>query len=57
MQVLDQQVAAARPFAEQNFNVVRGRWIDLASLGRRPCPLAPLARMFERADLLHIVSH
>jgi hypothetical protein len=57
MQVLDQEIAAPRPVAEQEFNLVRGRWIDLAALGRRFGPLASLARMFERADLLHVMTH
>ena len=57
MQMLDQQIAPPRPVAEQKLDLVRGGRIDLAALGRRLGPLAPLAGMFERADLLHIMTH
>ena len=33
MQILDQQVATPRPVAEQQFDLVRGGRVDLASLG------------------------
>ena len=57
MQVLDQQVAPPRPVAKQQFDLVCRGGIDLAALGRRFGPLAPLAGMLERADLMHIMSH
>jgi len=57
MQIFDQQVAPARPVAEQQLDFVRGHGIDLASLGGRFGPLSSLAGMFERADLLHVMTH
>src|SRR4051812_49623602 len=57
MQVLDQEITAARPVCEKHFDLVRGGRIDLASLGRRFGPLPSLARMFEGADLVHIMAH
>ena len=51
MQMLDQEIAAPRPVAEQQLDLVRGLGIDLAPLGSRLGPPASLARMFERADL------
>ncbi len=56
VQILDQEIAPARPVAEQQLDLVRGGRIDLPPLRRRLGPLAPLARMFERADLLHIMN-
>jgi hypothetical protein len=57
MQVLDQKVAPPRPVAEQKRNLLSGLRVDLAALGGRFGPLSPLAGMFERADLLHIMTH
>ena len=57
MHVLDQEVAPPRPVAEQKRNLFGGLGIDLASLGSRFGALATLAGMFERADLLHIMTH
>jgi len=57
VQMLDQKVTPPRPVAEQNSNLFSGLWIDLASLGGRFGPLASRAGMFERADLLHIMTH
>jgi hypothetical protein len=57
MQMFDQEIAPSWPVAEQELNLVRGGRIDLASLGRRFRPPAPLARMFERADLLRVMTH
>jgi hypothetical protein len=57
MQMLDQQVAPPWPVAEQKLDLVRRGGIDLASLGSRLGPLASRAGMFERADLLHIMTH
>ena len=57
VQVLDQQVAPPRPVAEQKSNFFSGLWINLASLGGRFGPLSSLAGMFERTDLLHIMTH
>ena len=56
MQMLDQEIAAPRPVAEQKLDLVRGRRIDLTALGRRLGPLAPLAGMLERANLLHVMN-
>ena len=56
VQMLDQEVAPARPVAEQLLDLVRGGRIDLAALRRRLGPLASLARMLERANLVHVVS-
>ena len=51
VQMLDQEIAAPRPVAEQKLDLVRGGGIDLAALRRRLGPLPSRARMFERADL------
>ena len=51
MQMLDQEIAPPRPVAEQKFDLVRGRRIDLAALGRRLGAPPALARMLECADL------
>ncbi len=57
MQMLDQEVAAPRPVTEQCGNLFGGLGIDLASLGSSLGPAAPLTRMLERADLVHIITH
>ncbi len=57
VQMLDQQIAPPRPVAEQELDLVRGGRIDLAALGGRFGPLASLAGMLERADLLHVMDH
>ncbi len=57
MQMLDQEIAPPRPVAEQGFDLLRGDRIDLASLGRGFGPPAPLARMFERADFLNVMTY
>jgi hypothetical protein len=57
MQMLDQEVAPPGTVAEQKLDLVRRGRIDLASLGSRFGPLASLAGMFERANLLHIMTH
>jgi hypothetical protein len=57
MQIFDQEIAPPRPVAEQQFDFMRGHRIDLAPLGGRFGPPASLARMFERADLLHVMTH
>jgi hypothetical protein len=57
MQVLDQKVAPPCSVAEQKSNLFSGLGIDLATLGGRFGPLSSLAGMFERADLLHIMTH
>ena len=57
VQMLDQEIAPPRPVAEQKLDLVRRRRVDLAALGRRLGPLASLARMLERADLLHVMNH
>ena len=56
VQMLDQQIAPPRPVAEQQLDLMRGGRIDLAALGRRLGPLASLAGMFERADLVHVMD-
>jgi hypothetical protein len=57
MQVLDQEIAPPRPVAKQEFDILRGGRIDLASLRSRFGAFSSLAGMFERADLLHIMTH
>ena len=57
MQMLDQQIAPPRPVAKQKRNLFSGLRIDLAALGGRFGALAPLARMLERANLLHVMTH
>jgi hypothetical protein len=57
MQMLDQEVAAARPITEQNGDLLTSLRIDLASLGSRLGAPASLARMLERTNLLHIMTH
>lgn len=57
MQMLDQEIASPRPVAEQKLNLVRRNGIDLTPLGRRFGPAASFARMFERADFLHVITH
>jgi hypothetical protein len=57
VQILDQEVAAARPVSQQKSKLLRRYWIDLAPLGGRFGPLPSFARMFEWADLLHVVTH
>src|SRR6476661_84175 len=57
VQMLDQEIAAPRPVAQQKFNLLRGLGIDLAPFGGRFGSLSSLARMFEGADLLHIMTH
>ncbi len=57
MQVLDQEIAPPRPVTQQNRNLFSGLGIDLTALGGRFRPPAPLAGMFERADLMHIMIH
>ena len=57
MQVLDQQVAPARPVAEQRLHLLERRDVDLAPLGaRRAEPLA-LARVTVLADLACGLAH
>ncbi len=57
MQMLDQEIAPPRPVAEQELNLVGGGRIDLSALGRRLGPPAPLARMLEGANLMHVMTH
>ena len=57
MQILDQQVAPPRPVAQQKRDLFSCLGIDLATLGGRFGPLPALAGMFERADLLHVMTH
>jgi hypothetical protein len=57
VQVLDQEVPPPRPVTEQKGNLFGSLGIDLAALGGRFGPLSSLAGMFERADLLHIMTH
>jgi hypothetical protein len=57
MEMLDQQVAPPRPIAEQKFDLMRRRGIDLAALGGRFGPPTSLTWMFEGADLLHVMTH
>src|SRR5437667_12691922 len=57
MQMLDQEITPPWPVAEQKLNLVCGGRIDLSALGRRLGPLASLARMLKRTNLLHIMTH
>jgi hypothetical protein len=57
MQMLDQEITPPWPVAEQEFNLVRGNWIDLSALGRRLGAPASLAGMLEGADLVHVMTH
>ncbi len=57
VQMLDQQVAPPRPVAEQKRNLFSGLRVDLAALGGRFGAPPPLARMVERTDLLHVMTH
>src|ERR1700733_13532313 len=57
MQVLKQQIAPPWPVAEQKRNLFSGLRVDLAALGGRFGAFAPLTRMFERADLLDVMTH
>jgi hypothetical protein len=55
VQMLNKEIASPRPVAEQKFDLMRGLRIYLATLGRRLGLPPPFARMFERANLLHVV--
>ena len=56
VQIFDQEIAPARPVAEQQLNLVgRGR-IDLASLRRGLGPPPSRAGMLERADFLSVMG-
>ena len=55
VQMLDQEIAPPRPVAEQQLDLMRGGRIDLAALRRRLGPLPSLARVLERADLVHVM--
>ena len=56
VQVLDQEIAAPRPVAEQKLDLVGGGGVDLAALRGRLGPLPSRARMFERADRLYVMD-
>jgi hypothetical protein len=57
VQVLDQEIAAARPVAEQKLDVMGGGRIDLAAFWRRLGAPATFAGMIEFANLVDVVSH
>jgi hypothetical protein len=57
VQMLDQKVTPPRPVAEQSGDFVGRLRIDLPALGGRFGPLASLAGMFERADLVNVMTH
>ena len=62
VQMLDQEVAAAWPIAEQTRDLICSHRVDLATLGRRFGAPTPLARMVERTNFLHamflhVVAH
>ena len=57
MQVLDQEIAPARPVAEQGLDLVRRGRIDLAALGCCLRPPATLAGVLERANLMDVMAH
>jgi hypothetical protein len=56
VQVLDQEITPSRPIAEQKLDLVGGGGVNLAALRGRLGPLPSRARMFERADLLHVMD-
>ncbi len=55
MQVLDQEIAAARPVAEQKLDLMRGGGIDLAALGGRLGPPSSRTWVLEWLDLVHVM--
>jgi hypothetical protein len=55
--MLDQEVAPPWPVTQQKRDLFRGLGIDLAALGGRLGPPPSLSRMFEGANLLHIMTH
>src|SRR5206468_12228904 len=57
VQMLDQQVAPPRPVAQKKRNLFSRLRVNLAALRGRLGAPPPLARMFERADLLHVMTH
>jgi hypothetical protein len=57
MQMLDQQIAAARAIAKQELNFMRSRRIDLTAFRRRLGPLPSRAGMFEGAYFLRVMDH
>jgi len=57
VEMLDQEVAPPRPVTEQKRDLFGGLGIDLPSLGGRFGAPPPLAGMFERADLMHFMTH
>jgi hypothetical protein len=57
MEMLDQEVAPPRPVPEQKGDLFGGPGIDLPSLGGRFGASSSLAGMFERADLMHFMTH
>ena len=57
VQMFDQEIAAARTIAEQRFDFMRRRRINLASFRRRLRAPASLAGVIEFADLMDVVSH
>jgi hypothetical protein len=57
VEIFDQEIAPPRAIAEQLLDLVCGRGIDLPPLGRGLGSLPSLARMFERADLVHVMAH
>src|SRR3978361_2302863 len=57
VEMLDQQIAPPRPVAEQKGDLFGGLGIDLTPLGSRFGAPSSLAGMFERADLLRIMTH
>ena len=55
MQMLDQQIAPARPVGEQRAHLVERRRVDLAALGRarRPAPAGAVAAGTRRSLHIH----
>src|SRR5262249_46435719 len=57
VQEFNQEIAAARLVAEQEFDLMRRGRINLAALRRCLGALAALAGMVEFADFMDVVSH
>jgi hypothetical protein len=57
VQMLDQEIAATWPAAEQKLDFMRGRRVNLAALRCRLGPLSTRAGVLELANFLYVVDH